>query len=107
MKKVISFLPLLAILILPAMALAATGGGPPEDVDIMEVIENITNWVFVVIMAIAVLVILLAAFRFLFAGGNPESVKGAQQMLLWAAVGILVALVARGIIALIRNVVGA
>ena len=77
--------------------------GPQTGNDFILVVEGITNWVFVILLVFAVIFILLAAFQFIAGGGDPQQVAQARTKLVWAAVGIAVALLARGIPAAISN----
>jgi len=64
---------------------------------ILTFITNTTSWFRLIISALAILVILYAAFLFLTAGGNEEKVGSAKQTLIYGLIGIGVALVAYGI----------
>jgi len=77
---------------------------PQEFIDL---IKSITKWIFSIVMAIAILFIILAAWYFLTAAGNPEAIAKARQMLIYAIVGIAVALLAAGLPALINAFLGA
>jgi len=77
--------------------------GPQTGSEFISTVEGITNWVFVILLVFAVVFILLAAFQFLSGGGDPQAVAQARQKLIWAAVGIVVALLARGIPTAISN----
>jgi len=76
---------------------------PQEFIDL---IKGITKWIFSIVMAIAILFIILAAWYFLTAAGNPEAIAKARQMLIYAIVGIAVALLAAGLPALINAFLG-
>ena len=57
----------------------------------------IASWLFTFLIVLAVLFVVLAAYRYLTASGDPEKVKGASSTLIYAAVAIVVALLARSI----------
>ena len=67
-------------------------------------IDLITNWVFAVFIAIAVIFIVLAAFQFITGGGKPEEVSLARQKLIYAVIGIAIALLARSLPLVLRNI---
>jgi len=69
---------------------------------IFEKIGIITDWIFTALVITAVFIILIAAFQFVT--GGPEGIIAARQKLIWAVVGIVLALLAKGIPALIINV---
>lgn len=66
--------------------------------DIIAVIERIANWIFVILLLVAVIFILLAAFAFLRSGGEPEKVNEARKDLIYAAVAIAVGVLAKGLV---------
>ena len=71
---------------------------PPPDVDPWSAVETITNLVFGVLLAVAVLAIIYAGFLFITAQGEGEKVSRARNTLMYAIVGIVVALLARGLV---------
>ena len=69
--------------------------------EVINLIKSITGWIFKIVMLIAIIFIIIAAFNFLTAAGNPEKIATARQMLIYAIIGIAVALLAAGIPTLI------
>ena len=69
-------------------------------------VDRILNILFFAAIAVAPVMILVAGFRFLTGGGNPETLKGARQMLIWTAVGFGIILLSKGIVIILRNVIG-
>ncbi len=57
--------------------------------------------VFGIAAAIAVLMIVIAGFRFVTAQGNPQEVSKAKSTIAYAVIGLLVAVTAEGIVALV------
>jgi len=84
---------------LPIIATTGTG--------VIDAIETLTNWLFVILSVTAVIFIVLAGMQFITAGGNPEAVGEARMKLMYAAVGIAVALLARAVPAVLSNFLGA
>jgi len=66
----------------------------------------VVGWLFTFLVILTVVFVLLAAFRYLTASGDPEKVKGASNMLIYAAVAIVVALFARGLPLIVGSVFG-
>lgn len=85
---------------LPATPPATTGAG------LLTLVDAVTNWVFAIFTVLAVIFILLAAFQFVTAGGDAVKVGEARMKLIWAMVGIIVALASKGLVPVIRNIVG-
>ncbi|MFA5730167.1 MAG: hypothetical protein WC938_03040 [Candidatus Paceibacterota bacterium] len=69
-------------------------------------IYNITDWVFVVLMAVSSLMIIYGAVLFTTSQGNTDSVTKARQLILFAAVGIAVALFSRAIPPAVKMIIG-
>ncbi|KKU93676.1 MAG: hypothetical protein UY25_C0001G0169 [Candidatus Yanofskybacteria bacterium GW2011_GWC1_48_11] len=58
----------------------------------IDLIDNIVDWIFVVVLVFAVIFIVLAGLQFI--------------KLLWGAVGIAVAVLARGLVTAVRSLIG-
>ncbi len=71
-----------------------------------DVVDRILNILFFVAIAVAPVMIIVAGFKFLTGGGNPETLKGARQMLIWTAVGFGIILLSKGIVFIVRGVIG-
>ncbi len=99
-----------------AMALAAVAAigiapvlaqsSPQVDIDsvsdIEAVLNRVINWAFVFFFALASFFILWAGFDYLTAAGKDDKIKSAKNKLIYAAIGIAVALVARSVVGLIE-----
>jgi len=114
MKKLFSAIILLSFLgmaILPVGVFAGDGtlhtvpSGIKDQEGLFKLLTVITDWIFTIFLALAVIFIIIAAFQFITAGGKAESVSEARQKIIWAAVGIIVALVARAIPAVLESLV--
>lgn len=110
MKKILFSLLLMGFIVFPVMALAQTPAGGtgtggfaipalPTNADKpLQLIERITDWIFWILVISAIIVVVLAGFNFVFSGGSADKVKSAQNSLLYAIVGLVVAFLARGIV---------
>jgi len=74
--------------------------------NVMSVLNNITNWLFAILLVIAAIAIIIAAFKFVTAQGDPEAVKSARQFVLYALIGVLVGILARGLVSLVGRIAG-
>ena|SRR3989344_1705543 len=81
--------------------------GPQSGAQLLAIIDTVTNWIFAGFVSLAVVMILLAAFQFVTAGGDAAKMGEARQKLIWAAIGVGVALLSRGFVPAIRNILGA
>jgi len=130
MKKVLANLILiniLAILLLPSLvlgavplsgsapspppapqALAAVGGieleNPIQVDSIQELVNGVIDWVIIFGMALAPLMIIIAAYYFITAMGDPAKIKKARDIIFWTIVGIVIILLSKGIILIIQNI---
>ncbi|MFA6365005.1 MAG: hypothetical protein WCW78_01250 [Candidatus Paceibacterota bacterium] len=86
MKKLISLFTI-ASAIIPLATFAA----PSSVGDIYTYVQRIINWIAVFFFLLAAIFILMAAYKYLTGKGDPEAVKEAQNMLIYAVVGIVVA----------------
>jgi hypothetical protein len=87
-----------------AQITSPTASGVVTSIDqVWRVINTIVKWVYWFFFAMAVLFIILAAFTYLTAGGDPGRVKKANTQLIYAIVAVAVALIAYGIEALVRS----
>mgnify|MGYP001566896119 CR=1 FL=1 len=64
------------------------------------------NWIFTFLIIIAIIFVLIAAFKYLTAAGDPEKVKAASHTLVYAAVAVAVAIVAKGVPLIVGNFFG-
>ena len=65
------------------------------------------GWVFIVLIVMAVAFVLFAAFSYLTAGGDTEKVAKANKSLLFAAVAIIIGLIAKGVPSIVAGLFGA
>ena len=105
MKKVITGIAAASLLTLPVLVLAQTHTAP--DVNIVLALETLTNWLFTLLLIIAVIFLIIAAFTFITASGDPEKVGKARNFVLYALIGVAVGVAARGLVALVLLIMGA
>lgn len=115
MKKALASLVLIGLLIIPAMASGAWwdlifggGGTAPTQApqtDVMMILGSLTNWLFAILLVIAAIAIIVAAYFFVTAAGDPDKTKKARDFVLYALIGVLVALAAKGLVTLVERIV--
>ncbi len=74
--------------------------------DLGDLIEALIQFLFWIALATAPLLILVGAFYFMTAAGNPTKIETGKKIILYTCIGLFVILFARGIIAVIRMVLG-
>lgn len=80
---------------------------PLKYTKIEDIIENVLNYVFYGALIIAPLMIIIGAILFMTSGGNPGMVDKAKKIIFWSIIGFLIITASRGIISLIRYIIGA
>jgi hypothetical protein len=135
MKKIllISFI-LLPVFVLPLATLAqTTGGAVPESCNINRTIKlmsgtcpqgavsieeyglccllntlyNITDWIFLILVALAGLFVIIGAMTLLTAAGDPTKVASGRNYILYAMIGLLIAFLAKAVPSIVRMIMGA
>lgn len=114
MKKIqkISLIILSFCILLPSISLAASPlASPPTGKlesaqNIADVIDKVATFLYGILLALAVIFGLIAAFGYLMSGGDPAKIGKASKQLLFAAVAIVVAIAAWGLSKLIPNILG-
>jgi len=113
MKKTIAAF-LLTLVLAVTMASQASAIASPEATiptgittaqGFVDALRALTDWLFVILVVISVIFIVLAGLQFITGGGDPTAVSAARTKLIWAAVGIGVALLARGLPPAIDNLI--
>ena len=95
---------LLALIYAPP-AFAAITLNDPRDIN-TKILCPIAAYMFWTLIGVSTIMVLVAAFTYLTAGGEAEKVGKAHKTLLYAAAGIIVALIAKGFPAVIGSLVG-
>ena len=88
-------------------ASAAVGGineganaakGDDQQTDLVANIQTITNTMLFVIGVVAVIMLIVGGFRYIFSGGSSQNTQAAKDTILYAVIGIVVALLAYAIV---------
>ena len=107
---------IILLLLVPFSIFGQTTTCPPNQVcienplqtdNIMIVLGNIINWIFTIaILGIGPIMYIIAGFRFITAAGDPEKINTAKKMALWTSIGLMLAILSKGIIVLIGEILG-
>lgn len=73
--------------------------------DFFALICTASNLLFTIIIILSLIIFLYAAFLFLTGGGSEDNQKKARAFLLYGIIGIIVALLAKGMVLVVVNVV--
>ena len=83
---------------------------PPElswaTVCTINTITYAMNWVFYIILIIAVLMIIVGGFEYITAQGDPENAKKGKNYVIYALIGVAIAVFAKVMPAIIKGVMG-
>ena len=80
-------------------------GIPTEGKEVLSLIELVASWVFAIFVAVSIVFIVMGAFEFVTAQGDPAKITKARQSLIFAVIGIAIALMAFAIPRVVRNVI--
>ena len=104
-KKILSLIAL-SVLFMPVLAMAQIGGTPPSlNTDLTSMGNKIANATWIIFTVIATIMIVVAGILFLTAGGAPEKIATARNAFIWGVVGVVVGIVAYGIIRFATSIV--
>lgn len=100
-KKISSLV--LPMLLSAGMVFAA----PPKNIGgFVDLMWNIVHWIFAFFLIFAAIYIIIAAFTYLTAQGDPEKIRTAKMQLIYAIIAIVIAALSEAIIAALGNIVG-
>lgn len=71
-----------------------------------KLIDAIINIIFMLAIAIAPIMFVIAGFYFITAVGEPEKINTAKKIILWTFIGLLVVISAKGFIMLFGKIFG-
>ena len=76
---------------------------PIESESLVDVLENIYNWIVSFGIVAASIAMVWAGFLFLSAGGEEEKIEKAKRFFRWAVIGLIICILAKGIVLVIKN----
>lgn len=119
MKKIIIGVILFVLLVIPLATSAQTiwdiifggGGTEPEGPpamtgnDLITALQRLVNWLFTILLIVAVIFIIISGYNFVTAQGDPEKIHKARNFVLYALVGVAVAVASVGLVALVQLII--
>ena len=115
MKKIVSVAVLAGTVLMPFVALAQLPGADvggvtpqpvPTTINIPDIVGRTINWIFGLLLVIGAILILIAAFTYLTSGGDEEKTAKAKNWIIYAVVALVVAFIARGLLAIVAYLLG-
>ena len=110
MKKIVLVTSFLAFLALPVLA-ATPYTIEKVDVglgtaDLKTTVINIIQWVLGILALVAVVMIIIAGFMWMSAGGNEEKIEKAKKTITAAVIGLIIVLLAWAIVIFVAGTAG-
>lgn len=75
---------------------ANPGGGTPTDIG--KIIKDITNLLLFILGAVSVIMVVIGGFKYVVSNGDSSQTKSAKDTILYAVIGLIVALLAYAIV---------
>lgn len=97
---------LAGLLLNTAANAAVTIQDPLRGRTFQDLIQSVVEFANSLLAPLSALMVLIAGFMYMTGGGNPERIKTAHKVLIWALVGIGIVLLANIAEAIIRDVLG-
>ncbi len=73
---------------------------------LLNTVYTVTNWVFYIMTIVAVLMIVFGGFTYITAAGDPAKAGKGKSILMFAIIGLAIALIAKLIPSLVRFIIG-
>ncbi len=73
---------------------------------LLNTLYNVTDWIFVILVGLAGIFVILGAMTLIMAAGSPEKVTSGRNYILYAAIGLLVAFLAKAIPGVVKLIAG-
>jgi len=105
-KGILITILILSLLIFGRSSFAIEIPNPLEYDTFAELVEAIITFIFYLSVALAPLMVLVGAFYFLTSGGDPKRVETGKKIILYTILGFAIILFAKGIIAVVRHILG-
>ena len=80
--------------------------GPKAICCALQAIYNVTDWIFVFLVALATVFVIIGALLLLFAAGSTEKIASGRNYIIYAAIGLAVGFLAKAIPGLVKLIVG-
>lgn len=78
-----------------------------SDKTIKATIEDISRWILGFVAVLSILMIIVGGVWYIISAGDQDQVEDATEMIIWAVVGLVVALLGFAIVTIIGKVLGA
>ena len=73
---------------------------------VLNTIYAVTDWAFLIIVAIVVILVIFGALNIMTSAGDPAKVKKGRDLIMYAAIGMVVAIIARAVPSIVKAIIG-
>lgn len=73
---------------------------------LLNTLYNVTDWIFIALAAVAGIFVIIGAMTLLTSAGNSERTTSGRNYIMWAAIGLGVAFLAKAIPGIVKLMVG-
>ncbi len=77
-----------------------------EGTQFEDIIDRIIDFIFRIAIILAPLMVVIGGVMIATAAGNPQQVARARSLLIWTAIGFAIVLLSKGIIVIIKQLLG-
>ena len=77
-----------------------------SDYAVSSLIDQILSYVFGILIIVATVLILYAAFLYMTAGGSEDNIATAKKYIIYAVIGLAIAFLARAIVGVVTGLLG-
>ena len=74
---------------------------------LLDAVYTVTDWIFFGLVSIVGVLVVYGGFTITTAGGNPENVKKGKDLIMYAMVGMAVALLSKAVPSIVKTLIGA
>jgi len=112
MQKIIVTLISASLLVSPFLSLAQGPIQPTEapgwnrTANFLTILNNIANWLWAILLVVAAIFILIAAYNFVTAGGDADKVTTARNFVIYAMIGVLIGFLAKALVIFAGRIAG-
>lgn len=75
-----------------------------QDRSLIEILGDIFKTMRTIMFVVVPIFIVVGAFQMMFAQGNPENFKKGQKTILYSVIGLVIIIMATGIVAIVRSI---
>ena len=79
---------------------------PIEATTTAELVDNIADFIFKIAVVIVPLIILIGTFFIVTSAGDPKKIDQGKRLIIWAIIGFAIILFSKGIVVMIRQILG-